>query len=50
MSVVVKHEKEQLFITKGAVIPILKVCSKINLNGRVKRDFKLQGKNRKKVL
>ena len=35
MSVAVKNGKEQLLITKGAVFPILKVCSKIDINGRV---------------
>ena len=35
MSVAVKHGKENLFITKGAVFPILNACSKINLNGRI---------------
>ncbi|MDE1848672.1 MAG: magnesium-translocating P-type ATPase [Nanoarchaeota archaeon] len=35
MSVVVSHGKSKMLITKGAVLPVLNACSKINLGGRV---------------
>ncbi|HTY43930.1 MAG TPA: magnesium-translocating P-type ATPase [Patescibacteria group bacterium] len=35
MSIAVKHGNEQLFISKGAPRLILKICSKVNINGRI---------------
>lgn len=50
MSVAFRHGKENIFITKGAVYPILKVCSKINFSGRVVRISNYRKKIEKKFL